>query len=165
LLGVEFSDEGLSCALAVGAPPGRRQVLQVADGEYIMDVAHNPAAVVKLLEYLNVTNCNKKTICVFSVMADKDIERIVAVAAGHFDTWYLGEQPGNKRAAGAQSIAVLLRAAGAAEISISASLELAFRKAQSSSGATDRLVVFGSFSTVAAVLPLLDQDQGSYGTA
>jgi len=157
LLGIEFSDDCLSRALAIAAPVGRRQEWRVAGRDYVLDVAHNPASVLKLLEYLSITNCNGKTICLFSVMSDKDIQAIVAVAAGHFDAWFLADQPDNSRAAGAADIAALLSKSGETMISISKNLRQALRRAQGIMAAGDRLVVFGSFSTVAAVLPLLDK--------
>ncbi len=90
-------------------------------------------------------------------MSDKDIEAIVDVAAGYFDAWFLADQPDNKRAAGAADIAALLSEAGETMISISKNLRQALRRAQGIMAAGDRLVVFGSFYTVAAVLPLLDK--------
>ncbi len=162
LLGIEFGDDCLSRALGTTAPVGRRQERRVAGRDFVLDVAHNPASVVKLLEYLSVTNCNGKTLCIFSVMSDKDIPAIIAVAAGYFDAWFLADQPDNKRAAAASDIAALLSAAGEAMISISKNLRQAFRRAQSVLAAGDRLVVFGSFHTVAAVLPLLDKDTSQH---
>ena len=91
-------------------------------------------------------------------MADKDIQSMVDTAAGHFDAWFLGDQPDNKRAARGADIATLLSATAASVRSVSKNLQLAFREAQSVCGTDDRLVVFGSFYTVAAVLPLLDKD-------
>jgi len=157
LLGIEFSDDCLSRALAIAAPVGRRQEWRVAGRDYVLDVAHNPASVLKLLEYLSIINCNGKTICLFSVMSDKDIQAIVTVATGHFDAWFLADQPDNARAARAADIAAMLNEAGETMISISKNLRQALRRAQGIMAAGDRLVVFGSFSTVAAVLPLLDK--------
>jgi len=162
LLGVKFSDDCLSRALPKATPVGRRQVRQTGGRNYVLDVAHNPAAVRKLLEYLDVTHCNGRTIGIFSIMADKDIQTIVETAAGHFDAWFLAEQPGNKRAAKASTIASLLNSAGQSMISISKNLRQALRRAQGVSREGDRLVVFGSFYTVAAVLPLLDTDHDNY---
>jgi dihydrofolate synthase/folylpolyglutamate synthase len=162
LLGIEFSDDCLSRALATAAPVGRRQVRRVAGRDYVLDVAHNPASVVKLLEYLSVTICSGKTICLFSVMSDKDVQTIVDVATGHFDAWFLADQPENKRAAGAAGIAALLSDAGETMISISKNLRQALRRAQGIMATGDRLVVFGSFYTVAGVLPLLDKDNNTH---
>ncbi len=158
LMGIEFSDDDLNRALANTAPVGRRQLRHVMDREYVLDVAHNPASVLKLLEYMHATYCKGKTICLFSAMADKDIQSIVDAVAGQFDAWFLADQPDNKRAARAADIATMLGVAGETMISISKNLRQAFRRAQSVLAAGDRLVVFGSFHTVAAVLPLLDKD-------
>ncbi|MEZ7991393.1 MAG: hypothetical protein QMC31_06080, partial [Halioglobus sp.] len=80
----------------------------------------------------------------------------------HFDAWFLGDQPGNTRAAGATEIAALLDDRGQTMVSISKNLRQAFRRAQSVAGEGDRLVVFGSFYTLAAILPLLDKDHSKY---
>jgi dihydrofolate synthase / folylpolyglutamate synthase len=163
LLDIEFSDDCLSRALSRAVPVGRRQMRHIGDKDYVLDVAHNPASVSKLLEYLSISHCKGKTICLFSAMADKDIQSIVNAASGHFDAWFLADQPDNTRAAKAVDIAAMLGAAGETMISISKNLRQAFRRAQSVVAAGDRLVVFGSFYTVAAVLPLLDKDTASEG--
>lgn len=157
LLGIAVSDEGISRALACAAPVGRRQYERIEGRDYVLDVAHNPAAVRKLLEYLRGTPCEGKTIGLFSVMSDKDLQSIVDAAAGHFDAWFLADQPNNERACSAADIAAVLSEAGQAMISLSKNLRQAFRRAQTIMNAGDRLVVFGSFTTVAGVLPLLDR--------
>jgi dihydrofolate synthase/folylpolyglutamate synthase len=157
LLGNELSDETIALALEHAAPVGRRQSQEIMGLHYVLDVAHNPAAVCKLLEYLSATPCSGKTIALFSVMADKDVQNIVDAAVGHFDAWFLAEQPDNRRAASATDIAALLRAAGESMISTSKNLRQAFGRARSIAKEGDRVVVFGSFTTVAVVLPLLDR--------
>lgn len=159
LLGQAFSDEQLQDALSVAHPPGRRELLRQMDREYLLDVAHNPAAVDKMLEYIDSTPCKGRTIGLFSAMADKDIAGMLRLAAGHIEAWFLADQPGNGRAARAADIAVILREQGEGMISVSENLRQAFRRAQGLMGPDDRLVVFGSFSTVAGVLPLLEKDR------
>ena len=156
LLGVALSEADLTHALERAAPVGRLQRRQIDERDYVLDVAHNPAAVGKLVEYLQAAPCEGRTIGLFSVMSDKDLESIVATAHGHFDAWFLADQPHNERAAGASDIAAVLRDAGEGMISISKNLRQAFRRAQSVMSRGDRLVVFGSFTTVAGVLPFLD---------
>ena len=162
LLGVELSDRCLSSAVAKAAPAGRRQCRRVAGRDYILDVAHNPASVYKLLEFLDINPCNGKTICIFSVMKDKDIVNIIDAASEYFDAWFLGDQPDNVRAADAAEIAALLESRGQAMVSISKNLRQALRRAQSVAGENDRLVVFGSFYTLATILPVLDKDNKKY---
>ena len=162
LLGVDFTNQQLQNALAGLSVTGRRQLLQTGQCELVLDVAHNPAAVNKLVEYLSLTPCNGRVISVFSVMADKDIRGMAEAAAGHFDAWCLADQPHNHRAAKASDVAQALRDAGQEMISISKNLRQAYRRAQSLAAPGDRVVVFGSFYTVADVLPLLQQEQNKY---
>lgn len=156
LLDIPISDAGLPAAVEGAAPAGRRQLRRVAGRDYVLDVAHNPAAVVKLLEYLRGTPCKGKTLGLFSVMSDKDLQSIVDAAAGHFDAWFVADQPGNERAAPAAEVAAVLHTAGQAMVSVSRNLRQAFRRAHSIMAAGDRMVVFGSFTTVAGILPMLD---------
>lgn len=162
-LGVDFTNEDLAQALEGVAVTGRRQSLRIAESEVVLDVAHNPAAVKKLVEYLSLTPCKKRVIAIFSAMSDKDIQGMADAATGYFDAWFLADQPHNDRAAKASDVAQALRKAGQGMISISKNLRQAFRRAQSIAGPGDRVVVFGSFYTVAEVLPLLEKDQRKHG--
>jgi dihydrofolate synthase/folylpolyglutamate synthase len=163
LLNMDFSPGQMQRALAKTSLVGRRQLQQLAGRDYVLDVAHNPAAIDKLLEYIDATPCNGRTISLFSVMKDKDVHGMIRAAAGRFDAWFLGDQPANDRAAPAADIAALLYEEGQNIISVSKNLRQAFRRAQSLMAEGDRLVVFGSFYTVAAVLPLLDKDRRKSG--
>lgn len=163
LLDAAVTEDQLSSALPVAAPVGRRQSRQLGGREYVLDVAHNPASVLKLLEYLNITHCSGRIIAIFSIMADKDIKAVVECAAGHFDAWFLADQPGNPRAAKASDLAALLRGAGESRISVSQNLRQALGRARQLAGEGDRLVVFGSFYTVANALPLLEREQETHG--
>lgn len=158
LLGREFSDSELFQALQEMQLRGRRELQRVAGREYLLDVAHNPAAIYKLLEYIDVTPCNKKTIAIFSTMADKDYGAMIHACGGRFEAWFVADQPANPRAAKGSDIAAQLRDQGVQMISVSKNIRQAFRRAQSVMDEGDRLVVFGSFYTVADVMPLLAKD-------
>jgi dihydrofolate synthase/folylpolyglutamate synthase len=161
LLGVEIDEADLPAVLAEAAPRGRRQIRRVGAREFVLDVAHNPAAVAALMDYLRCIPCEGKTIGLFSAMSDKDLPGIVGAAAGAFEAWLLADQPGNARAAKAADIADVLYAAGQECVSVSKNLRQAFRRAQSIMHEGDRLVVFGSFTTVAGILPLLDSSDAA----
>lgn len=158
LLGEPVADLDLAAVFAQLQPPGRRQQRSAAGYHYVLDVAHNPQAVDMLLEYLALSPCHGKTIALFSAMEDKDIRAMIRRAGGAFDAWFLADQPDNPRAARAADIAAVLREAGESMISVSRNLRQALRRAQSIMSGEDRLVVFGSFFTVAAVLPVLEKD-------
>jgi dihydrofolate synthase / folylpolyglutamate synthase len=156
LLGQDFSDSQMSRALAAARPRGRRESHWLAGREYVIDVAHNPAAVNVLVEYLNVTNCKGRNIALFSVMSDKDIRGMIQAASGLFDAWYLAQQPAVARTAAAADVAAVLAGEGETGVSICADPVAAFDRARATMDAGDRLVIFGSFYTVGSLLPLLD---------
>lgn len=158
LLGCEMSDAQVLAAAARARPRGRCERLSICGRDYVLDVAHNPAATYNLVEFLNATPCNGKTLALFSVMGDKDVRGMLTAAAGCFDAWFVADQPANPRAARGEDVAALLRGEGAATISVSKNLRQALRRAQGVMAAGDRLVVFGSFHTVADVLPLLERE-------
>ena len=135
---------------------GRRESIRVGHRNYLLDVAHNPAASAVLGDFLASDPCRGRTLAVFSAMADKDIPGILAPLKDCVDAWFVADQPDNPRAAAASDIASTLRSIGATMISVSKNLRQALRRAQQLMAADDRLVVFGSFYTVAAVRPLLD---------
>lgn len=160
LLDQPATDADIAAVIPALQPPGRRQRVTVADMELILDVAHNPAAVDKLVEFIDLTPCSGKTIAVFSAMADKDIKAMIDAAGEHFAAWFLADQPDNVRAAPAAAIAALLRDAGQGMISVSKNLRQALGRARSVLAPGDRLVVFGSFHTVAAAMTWLAKEQG-----
>jgi len=163
LLGVELSDDTIGRALRRALLPGRRQAREVGGRHYVLDVGHNPAAVLKLREYLQATPSEGITVAIFSIMADKDAGAMIGAVSGCFDAWFVADQPGNKRAARAADLASMLETSGQAPVNASSDLSQALRRAQAMTGAGDRLVVFGSFYTVAAVLPLLDAENSGNG--
>lgn len=153
LLGLDFTDSQIETALASIDLQGRRQRFERDGVQFVLDVAHNPAAVIPLLEYLDASCCNGRRIAVFSAMGDKDIRNMLEPAIGHFDAWLLADQPGNARAASAKEIMAVLAGLGVEMISCSKNLRQAFARAQQLATAGDTIVVFGSFTTVAAILP------------
>ena len=88
---------------------------------------------------------------------------MIAAAATHFDAWFVADQPGNARAATAVELAGALHRSGQAAVSVSKNLRQAWRRALAIMTAGDRLVVFGSFYTVAEILPLLAREQSRVG--
>lgn len=161
LSGIEFTDDHVDEALNSLVVTGRRQRFERDGVGYVLDVAHNPASVKALLEYLQSSCCNGRNIAVFSAMQDKDIEKMVSPLIKSMDAWMLADQPGNARAASAQDIMAVLADAGVEMISCSKNLRQAFARAQQLAAPGDNVVVFGSFTTVAAVLPKFVQREAA----
>src|SRR5437773_8103333 len=132
--------------------PGRFQVLP-GRPTIVLDVAHNPHAARVLAASLGAMGFHAQTYAVFGMYADKDVANVIDAVKPRIDHWYVAGLPG---ARGAPALMVIekLRAAGVAQTAIHAfdTIASAFRAARDAASNADRIVVFGSFLTVAAVL-------------
>jgi dihydrofolate synthase/folylpolyglutamate synthase len=133
---------------------GRFQVLP-GRPTVVLDVAHNPHAARSLAATLGTMGFHPRTVGVVGVLRDKDVAGVLAAVRERIDDWYVATLPG-PRGATAEGLAQELRGMGvpAEAITPFASVEEAFRGARERATADDRIVVFGSFLTVAAALPV-----------
>jgi len=136
--------------------PGR---FQIVPGEplQIFDVAHNVQSARALVDNLACQDCQGRTFAVLGMLADKDIDTVVAQLQSAVDHWYLAPLPVSRSASVSQLQAALLAgltetAASNATIEIFDDVAAAYQAALAASTAEDRIVVTGSFYTVAAVL-------------
>ena len=135
--------------------PGRFQVLP-GRPTVVLDVAHNPHAAAHLAANLDSMGFFPFTWAVFGVMADKDIEAIVDALGERIDHWFVVDLPGT-RAASAAALVRTLAMRGivpGAERRVEGhpSPSEALAAALEHAGDDDRIIVFGSFLTVADVL-------------
>ena len=131
--------------------PGRFQVLPGRPA-VILDVAHNPHAAAGLAETLAQMEPGRHTIAVFAMLRDKDISGVVHAVRASIDHWFVAgiDAP---RGADAQHLAQTLRAAGvAAPVTRCDNIAAAYAQACDMATQNDRILVFGSFHTVAAVM-------------
>jgi dihydrofolate synthase/folylpolyglutamate synthase len=129
--------------------------LQVLPGRpvTVLDVAHNPQAVHALSENLGAMGFHPRSLGVFGIMADKDIDSVIAAVQARIDRWFVATLP-PPRGAPAAHLRERLVAAGVAPSAIESFEEpgAAYRAARERATEADRIIVFGSFLTVAAVL-------------
>jgi len=137
---------------------GRLQVLAQSP-EVVVDVAHNVQAARQLAEWLKAHP--KPTRAVFSALADKDVEGIVAVLEPFIDRWYLGGiGDAGPRGMTGLALAERLRPLLAPEPpAVLDSVPEALKLARSEAAADERVLVFGSFHTVAEVLKADDRER------
>ena len=137
--------------LALARIDGR---LQVVPGRpsIVLDVAHNPHAARSLASGLGDMGFHENTLAVFAMLADKDIGGVVDAMRGRIDRWYVAAAQA-ERAASAGDVAAILAGKGLADSTRTfATVASALEAARRDAGANDRIIVFGSFYTVAEAL-------------
>ena len=149
------SAQDIRLGLANVELPGRFQVLPGRPA-VILDVAHNPHAAAVLAQNLGAMGFYRYTYAVFGAMHDKDIAGVIAHLKGEIDHWCLTDLPLG-RAASAASLEATLREVGVADGPDSSIRRFstpaeAFQDASSRATEDDRIIVFGSFYTVAGVM-------------
>jgi dihydrofolate synthase/folylpolyglutamate synthase len=131
---------------------GRFQVLPGRPTR-VVDVAHNPHAARAFAAALSSMGYHRETLAVFAMLADKDVDGVVAAMRGVVDRWFVAPLPG-PRGTTAEALAATLARGGVPpdRIVTASDVAHAWRAARAAAGEADRIVAFGSFLTVAAAL-------------
>jgi dihydrofolate synthase/folylpolyglutamate synthase len=138
--------------------PGRFQRFQ-REGrggavEIVLDVAHNPEAARALAANLQAEPVRGRTHAVFAALADKDAENIVLALQDCVDAWYVAGLAGERGQSGA-TLARHVDSRHDTGIGVFADPSAAYAEASRRATGGDRIVVFGSFHTVAEILTTL----------
>ncbi len=149
------SAQAVRSGLALVELPGRFQIV-AGQPTLVLDVAHNPHAVATLLQNLDQMGFHPRTHAVFGAMRDKDIAAMLARMAPVVDHWYFTDLPA-ARAAKAAELAQIhqgIQHSGpaASEPTCHDDPLQALHAALERADPADRIIVFGSFSTVGGVL-------------
>jgi dihydrofolate synthase/folylpolyglutamate synthase len=135
--------------------PGRFQVLP-GRPQVILDVAHNAQAARTLAQNLADSGFAPDTIAVCGMLSDKDIAAVVRELAPRVTRWHLASLPGPR---GALASDIAKHLAVDAQLFDSPADAFAAAKALATEG--DKIVVFGSFLTVAEVMAWLNNNKTS----
>ena len=131
---------------------GRFQVLPGVP-TIVLDVAHNPHAARALAATLATMGRFPQTIAVLGILADKDVGGVIDAIKQCVDRWFVATLPGPRGASAAAVVAALVAAGIAAEATRTFDdVGSAFAAARAAASDADRIIVFGSFLTVAAAL-------------
>ena len=131
--------------------PGRFQILP-GQPTVVLDVAHNPQAVGVLSENLSNMGYYPETWAVVGMLADKAVEESLERVAGRVDHWLPATLPG-PRGMSASALADRMRSIGLKlDDNAFDSPAAAFSAARAHADDSDRIIVFGSFLTVADVM-------------
>jgi dihydrofolate synthase/folylpolyglutamate synthase len=130
---------------------GRLQVLP-GRPSIVLDVAHNPHAARALADALGDMGFFENTRAVFAMLADKDIGGVVDALKHRIDRWYVAAADADRAAPAAEVAKILAEKGLSGATRTFATVPLALEEARREAGPNDRIIVFGSFYTVAEAL-------------
>ncbi len=133
---------------------GRAQRTERDGIEWLLDVAHNPAAAAKLGATLGADGRSGKTIAILGALADKDIEGIVGPLDEHIDLWIAVTADSHRGLPAAELSRRVANATGRPCL-IADVLDVAMAEARREASDGDRILVTGSFYIVGPVLQSL----------
>ena len=146
----------IHAALRAVSLTGRFQQIQ-SNPQIIADVAHNPHAATSLAQNLKAMPCAGKTLAVLGMLADKDIDGVISAVSDEIDAWYLADIH-SVRGAKAQDLQTCLlkytlkntlTQTTQKPTKLFTEVAAALASACKDAAKNDRIIVFGSFYTVA----------------
>jgi len=130
--------------------PARFQVLP-GRPTTVLDVAHNPHAALTLASGLGAMGYYPETFAVWGMLGDKDLRGVAEAMRTRVDHWNIARVPGPRGADTAALRGALIKAGiDDSVIHVFGDVGEAYRAAREFADMADRIVVFGSFLTVAA---------------
>ena len=149
---LEAIEEGLKQVFI----PGRFQVIEQDNLQFILDVAHNPAGGRCLAKRLAQESCAGKTHAIVGMLADKDISNTLAPLISQIDQFYLANLEVSRAATAAQLNQHLMQLNAKVSAQNFSSPAIALQEACKVARKGDRVLVFGSFHTVSLVYAVLN---------
>lgn len=133
---------------------GRFQVLP-GKPAIVLDVGHNPQAIRVLADNLADMGFFDRTHAVVGMLNDKDIAGALMPLKGKVDFWHAATLTGVRGTNSETLAAIIERAQLGGEVFCHASPAAAMQVAKGRAAESDRIIVFGSFYTVAGALQAL----------
>lgn len=139
----------IRAGLTAARLPGRLQQLPAGDGHWLLDVAHNPAAVTLLVQAVAERRGQGRVRAAFGLMRRKRLETLVALLVPVVDEWFALEI--DDEGWSAAEISAAVRAEGGRVIG-EGDAAAAVRTLEPLTGAGDLALGVGSFRVVEALL-------------
>lgn len=147
--GLEISIDTIRQGLRQVRLPGRFHLVH-EHPPVIVDVAHNPQAMNVLVKQLSAQPCAGKTRAVIAMLKDKPVAEAVGMLAAQIDHWYSAGLETLPRGMSARDMATIVEQQSSdVKLNAAATVAEACRQAIEASGPDDRIIVCGSFYTVA----------------
>ncbi|PMR77010.1 bifunctional tetrahydrofolate synthase/dihydrofolate synthase [Billgrantia endophytica] len=147
LAGVVLDEASCRHAFEEVRLPGRMQWV----GQWCLDVGHNPHAAAYLAGRLKEMPCSGRTWVLLGMLGDKDADGVIAALASVADAWVTVTLEG-ERARSAEDLAGRVQASGMDVACQATSPEAGAEWLVDRLAPEDRVLVCGSFFTVAAIL-------------
>jgi dihydrofolate synthase/folylpolyglutamate synthase len=150
---LDIGPDAFARGIANARIAGRLQRFERNGVNVIVDVAHNPQAARELAAWLGQSPAQSAVHAVFAALADKDASGIVDALAPQVTQWHLAGLAGHgPRATDADALAAKLDGTAAAAAPRHPHVAAALDAALATAAPGDRVLVFGSFHTVADAL-------------
>ena len=134
----------VEAALSAPRPPGRFQVINDRDRQWIVDVAHNPQAAQVLRQRLMGLDDRGPMTVVIGLMADKQVAAFVAPFIDIADQWFVCSIDVG-RGSDAVELAAAISRAGGRNVTAAGTPEQALGAAHAASETGGRVLITGSF--------------------
>ena len=134
---------------------GRGQRIEAGGRQWLLDVAHNPAAAEVLAATLQADPDGGATIAIVAMLDDKDVEGIVANLDPHVDLW-IATAAESHRAIRSDELARRIANSSDRPCLVTDNLDAALQSARRAAARNDKILVTGSFYVVGPVLQFLE---------
>ncbi|PPU01271.1 bifunctional tetrahydrofolate synthase/dihydrofolate synthase [Xanthomonas arboricola] len=153
-LPVELPEAAWAQGIADARVAGRLQRSDIDGVQVLLDVGHNPQAARALADALGAQAHTGSTHAIYAALADKDVLGVVEAVAAQVDHWALAGLDG-ARGQSAQALQARLQGSAAAQAACHGDVAGALRAVLAQASPGDRVLVFGSFHSVADALNAL----------
>lgn len=158
--------QAVRIGLSQASLPGRFQIIP-GQPTIILDVAHNPHAAAVLAQNLDNMGFHPYTYAVIGMLSDKDSDAVISTLGRRIDGWYCATLEGARGRSGEElaghvrkTLEIQDGKEGEPAVFAYDNVKTAFAAAREAAQDNDRIVVFGSFLTVAAALEALGRSAG-----
>lgn len=146
-----ISEQQISTGLRSIKLAGRFQQI-AGDIEIIFDVTHNQQGAQNLASLLTEIPCTGRTIAVLAMLNDKNPVAVVEALKSSIDCWYVADLSGSRAMTGSELATTLSEIIPPDSIVCNTDVVNAYQQALSDCQKGDRILVFGSFLTVEAIM-------------
>ena len=146
-----ISEDAIRKGLSTVQLAGRFQQI-LGDVTQILDVTHNQQGAENLAKLLVEIPCDGQTFAVLAMLKDKDVTTVASILKSAIDVWYLAGLDGNRGMSAKILASKLCTIINEDSIKTASTVSDAYTQAMREAKKGDRVLVFGSFHTIEAVL-------------